>query len=55
MIYYDVDTDFGDFAVRYIGSFIDKFEQTPGGEFAALSAAQAAGQIPADIAYRWVW
>ena len=48
-VYYDVDTDFGDFAVRYIGSFIDKFEQTPGGEFAALSAAQAAGQIPADI------
>jgi len=48
-IYYDVDTDFGDFAVRYIGSFIDKFEQVPGGEFAALAAAQAAGQIPADI------
>ena len=48
-IYYDVDTDFGDFAVRYIGSFIDKFEQVPGGEFAALAAAQAAGQVPADI------
>ena len=48
-VYYDVDTDFGDFAVRYIGSFIDKFEQTPGGEFSALAAAQAAGQIPADI------
>ena len=48
-IYYDVDTDFGDFAVRYIGSFIDKFEQVPGGEFAALAAQQAAGQIPADI------
>jgi outer membrane receptor protein involved in Fe transport len=48
-VYYDVDTDFGDFAVRYIGSFIDKFEQVPGGEFAALAAAQAAGQVPADI------
>ncbi len=48
-VYYDVDTDFGDFAVRYIGSFIDKFEQVPGGEFAALAAQQAAGQIPADI------
>ncbi len=48
-VYYDVDTDFGDFAVRYIGSFIDKFEQVPGGEFASLLAAQAAGQIPADI------
>jgi len=48
-VYYDVDTDFGDFAVRYIGSFIDKFEQVPGGEFAALAAQQAAGQVPADI------
>ena len=48
-IYYDVDTDFGDFGVRYIGSFIDKFEQTPAAEFAELAEQQAAGLIPQDI------
>ena len=48
-VYYDVDTSIGDISVRYIGSFIDKFEQTPGGEFAALKALQDAGGIPAYI------
>ena len=48
-VYYNVDTSIGDISVRYIGSFIDKFEQTPGGEFAALQAKQAAGEIPAYI------
>jgi outer membrane receptor protein involved in Fe transport len=48
-IYYNVDTNVGDFGIRYIGSFIDKFEQTPGGEFAALKEKQDAGEIPADI------
>ena len=48
-IYYNVDTSIGDISVRYIGSFIDTFEQTPGGEFAALKAKQDAGEIPAYI------
>jgi outer membrane receptor protein involved in Fe transport len=48
-IYYDVDTDFGDFGIRYIGSYIDKFEQVPGGEFSAMATQQASGAIPADI------
>ena len=48
-IYYNVDTNIGDISIRYIGSFIDKFEQTPGGEFAALKAKQDAGEIPLDI------
>jgi hypothetical protein len=48
-VYYDVDTDVGDFGIRYIGSFIDKFEQIPGGEFSEMAAQQASGAIPADI------
>lgn len=48
-MYYNIDTNFGDIGIRYIGSFIDKFEQTPGGEFAALKEKQDAGEIPADI------
>ena len=48
-VYYNVDTAFGDIGIRYIGSFIDKFEQIPGGAFQALAQQQAAGQIPADI------
>ncbi|MDC0185524.1 TonB-dependent receptor [Gammaproteobacteria bacterium] len=48
-VYYNVDTGFGDIGIRYIGSFIDKFEQIPGGAFQALAQQQASGQIPADI------
>ena len=48
-VYYNVDTGFGDIGIRYIGSFIDKFEQIPGGAFQALAQQQASGQIPDDI------
>ena len=48
-VYYNVDTAFGDIGIRYIGSFIDKFEQIPGGAFQALAQQQASGQIPDDI------
>ena len=33
-IYYDIQTDYGDFDLRYIGTFLDKFEQKASGEFA---------------------
>jgi hypothetical protein len=48
-VYYNVDTSFGDIGIRYIGSFIDTFEQVPGGAFQDLAQKQAAGEIPADI------
>mgnify|MGYP001191082444 FL=1 len=48
-IYYNFDTDYGDFDVRYIGTFLDKFEQKASGEFAALQAQKDAGLIPEDI------
>ena len=48
-VYYNFDTDVGDFSIRYIGSFIDTFEQDPGGVFADMAARKANGEIPADI------
>ena len=47
-IYYDFDTSFGAFSLRYVGSFLQTFEQTPGGDAALLLDAQANGLIPAN-------
>ena len=47
-IYYDFDTSLGNFGIRYVGSFLDKFEQTPGGDALLLLDAQSNGQIPAN-------
>ena len=30
-IYYDFETPIGDFSTRFVGSFLEKFEQEPGG------------------------
>ncbi|HAT58711.1 MAG TPA: TonB-dependent receptor, partial [Gammaproteobacteria bacterium] len=48
-IYYDVETELGDFGFRYVGTFMDKFEQEAGGQAAELVAAQAAGALPASV------
>ena len=48
-LYYDVDTDFGSFSFRYNGSFLDKFEQAASGRAGMLVAAQASGELPANI------
>ena len=45
-IYYDWDTSFGDFGLRYVGSFLSDFEQTPGGDALVLLAAQDSGLLP---------
>lgn len=45
-VYYELDTDFGAFGFRYVGTFLDEYEQQPGGSAAILLAAQAAGDIP---------
>lgn len=49
-VYYEIDTRFGDFNVRYVASFLDKYEQIPGGDAALLLEAQESGVIPANIA-----
>ncbi len=48
-VYYNLATDMGDFDFRYIGTFIDKFEQKASGEFARLQAEKDAGLIPESI------
>jgi outer membrane receptor protein involved in Fe transport len=48
-IYYDFETAYGDFDVRYIGTFLDKFEQKASGQFAELQAAKDNGTIPESI------
>ena len=48
-IYYTLDTNYGEFDFRYIGTFLDKFEQKASGEFAALQAKKDSGEIPDSI------
>ena len=48
-VYFNIESDIGDFDVRYIGTFLDKFEQKASGDFAALQAQKDAGEIPDSI------
>ena len=48
-IYYDWDTKFGEFGLRYVGSFLSKFEQTPGGDALVLLEAQESCLLPLSI------
>jgi iron complex outermembrane receptor protein len=48
-IYYDLQTEIGNFKFSYNGSFIEKFEQIAGGQAAILVAAQESGVLPASI------
>jgi len=49
LVAYGIETDIGDFDLRYNGTFLDKFEQEASGEFAALQAAKDSGVIPESI------
>mgnify|MGYP002034213721 CR=1 FL=1 len=49
LVSYGIETDAGDFDLRYNGTFLDKFEQEASGEFAALQAAKDSGVIPESI------
>jgi len=46
-VYYNLDTDYGDWSFTYVGTFYDKYEQKAGGAALLLVAAQDAGVIPA--------
>ena len=48
-IYYSVETGIGDFDLRYVATFLDKYEQVAGGDAAILVAAKETGVIPANI------
>jgi outer membrane receptor protein involved in Fe transport len=48
-IYYNFENSLGEFDIRYIGTFLDEFEQKASGEFAALQAKKDSGEIPDSI------
>ena len=48
-VYYDFSTEIGDFSMKFVGSYLDDYDQEPSGESAALLAAQAAGTLPASV------
>ncbi len=48
-IYYNFENSLGEFDVRYIGTFLDEFEQKASGDFAALHAKKDSGEIPDSI------
>lgn len=47
--YYNFDTSFGNFDIRYVASFLDEYTQTPGGAASALLTAKENGTIPPNI------
>ena len=48
-IYYSFETGIGDFDIRYVASFFDKYEQVAGGNAAVLIEAQENGDLPASV------
>ena len=51
-VYYNFANNLGDFDVRYIGTFLDKFEQEASGEFSELQDLKDSGVIPESIPLR---
>ncbi|KFZ29440.1 TonB-dependent receptor [Pseudidiomarina atlantica] len=48
-IYYTLDSEVGRFSFKYNGSFLEKFEQSAGGDAAVLVEAQESGVLPASF------
>lgn len=48
-LYYNLDSQLGNFDLRYVASFLDKYEQVAGGPAAVLIEAQQNGDLPADV------
>jgi len=49
-VYYDIDTAVGNFDMRLVGAWLDRYEQKAGGSAAQLLAAKAAGTLPNTVA-----
>ncbi|MDJ0656937.1 MAG: TonB-dependent receptor [Xanthomonadales bacterium] len=47
-VYYNKETGWGDFAFKYVASFLNTYEQEAGGDALILVEAQNAGLIPAN-------
>ena len=50
VIYYDIESSFGDFRFTYSNSETTRFDQVPTGDFNELQAAFDSGELPAYIA-----
>lgn len=48
-VYFDFDTSIGAFNLRFNGSFLDQYEQEPGGDAQVLVGASNSGVLPASI------
>ena len=48
-IYYEVDSSLGSFSVRYVGSFLDSYDQEAGGFASELVEAKASGILPQSL------
>ena len=48
-LYYDIETDFGDFSFRYQLAELRAFKQAVGGDAAVLLAARDAGELPSNF------
>lgn len=48
-IYYGIDTDYGNFDFRYVGVWLDDYEQKASGAAALLVAAKDAGILPESV------
>ena len=46
--YYDFETSLGDWGIRYVASFLDEYQQEPGGDALLLLDGQQNGGIPAN-------
>ncbi|WP_286272442.1 TonB-dependent receptor domain-containing protein [Thalassotalea hakodatensis] len=47
-VYYNIDTKYGTFDIKYNGAFLDKYEQDAGGLAKVLVEANASGLLPAS-------
>lgn len=48
-LYYDFELPIGAFNVKFVGSFLDDYDQKPSGDALTLIAAQADGTLPASV------
>jgi outer membrane receptor protein involved in Fe transport len=48
-VYFKYETGIGDFDLRYVAAFLDKYDQVPGAQATQLIAAKEAGTLPNSV------
>ena len=54
-IYYDFETNIGDFSISLVSTFTDTFYQTPTGDFSALSECCCIWRASSLCSSYWIW